>query len=136
MTLRSIEVLKEVDLILAEDTRVSGRLLKHYDIDKPLRPYHAHNEHKLVATITAVLTTGQTAALISDAGMPGISDPGYLLVRACIDAGIEVNCLPGASAFVPALVLSGLPAHRFYFEGFLPLKKRKRKADQVPFSIS
>ena len=126
MTFRAIEVLKEVDLILAEDTRTSGKLLKHYDIDSPLQSHHMHNEHKTVETLVAKLQAGSTLALISDAGTPAISDPGFLLTRACIENGIEVECLPGATAFVPALVNSGLPNDRFVFEGFLPIKKGRQ----------
>ncbi len=123
ITKRAITTLKGVDFVLAEDTRVSGRLLKHLEIEKPLRSYHNHNEHRTVKGIVSDLQNGQTAALISDAGTPGISDPGYLLVKACIDAQVEIQCLPGATAFVPAIVVSGLPSNRFHFEGFLPHKK-------------
>lgn len=126
LTFRAIEILKQVDFVVAEDTRVSGLLLKHLDISKPFRSYHVNNEHKVVSSIVEQLTTGQTAALITDAGTPGISDPGYLLIRACLDKEIEVQCLPGPTAFVPALVVSGLPAHHFYFEGFLPHKKGRK----------
>lgn len=127
MTLRSIEVLKKVDLILAEDTRVSGKLLKHYAIETPMRSHHMHNEHKSVNAIVANIQSGTEIALITDAGTPAISDPGFLLVRACVEANIEVSCLPGATAFVPALVNSGLPNDRFVFEGFLPPKKGRQK---------
>lgn len=127
ITLRSIEVLKKVDLILAEDTRVSGKLLKHYAIETPMRSHHMHNEHKSVNAIVANIQSGTEIALITDAGTPAISDPGFLLVRACVEANIEVSCLPGATAFVPALVNSGLPNDRFVFEGFLPPKKGRQK---------
>ncbi|MCK0178856.1 16S rRNA (cytidine(1402)-2'-O)-methyltransferase [Flavobacteriaceae bacterium S0862] len=126
ITLRAIEVLIEVDLILAEDTRTSGKLLKHFDIDTPLQSHHMHNEHKTVETIIQKLNSGMTIALISDAGTPAISDPGFLLTRACIENNIEVDCLPGATAFVPALVNSGLPNDKFVFEGFLPVKKGRQ----------
>ena len=126
MTLRAIRLLKEVDLILAEDTRNSKKLLNHFGIETPMRAYHAHNEHGVTAGIVAQLQSGQTMALITDAGTPGISDPGFLLVRACREAGLRVECLPGATAFVPALVASGLPADKFYFEGFLPHKKGRQ----------
>ncbi len=123
ITYRAIEILKSVDLILAEDTRTSSILLNHYGINKPLSPYHQHNEHKIVAHLTDQLAAGKTIALITDAGTPGISDPAFLLVRECVKNDIEVQCLPGATAFVPALVNSGLPINSFCFEGFLPLKK-------------
>ncbi|MDD2964252.1 MAG: 16S rRNA (cytidine(1402)-2'-O)-methyltransferase [Bacteroidales bacterium] len=124
ITLRALRVLKEdVDVILCEDTRTSGNLLKHYGIDKRVVAHHLHNEHKTVEHITAQIGAGQRTALVTDAGTPAISDPGFLLVRSCIEAGIEVETLPGATAFVPALVNSGLPADRFFFEGFLPHKK-------------
>ena len=126
MTLRGIDVLKEVDLILAEDTRTSGKLLKHFMIDTPLMSYHMHNEHKKLNSIVERLLSGETMALISDAGTPSISDPGFLLCRACVENDIEINCLPGATAFVPALVQSGLPTDRFVFEGFLPPKKGRQ----------
>lgn len=126
MTLRGIRVLKEADLILAEDTRKSGKLLKHFEIDTPMQSHHMHNEHKTVASLVARITGGETLALISDAGTPAISDPGFLLTRACIEAGVAVECLPGATAFVPALVNSGLPNDRFVFEGFLPVKKGRQ----------
>jgi 16S rRNA (cytidine1402-2'-O)-methyltransferase len=132
ITLRAIEILSQVDFVIAEDTRVSGHLLKHLEINKPLRSYHVNNEHRVVESITQQLISGQSAALITDAGTPGVSDPGYLLVRSCIDHDLEVQCLPGPTAFVPALVVSGLPAHRFYFEGFLPHKKgRKTRLDYL-----
>jgi len=126
ITLRALEVLKEVDVILAEDTRKSGILLKHYDIEKKLMSHHQHNEHRHVESIVQRIASGQATALISDAGTPAISDPGFLLVRECIKLGIEVECLPGATAFVPALVNSGLPCDRFVFEGFLPHKKGRQ----------
>ena len=123
ITLRALRVLKEVDLILAEDTRTSSVLLKHYDIHRPLQSYHKFNEHKAVEMLVERLKGGETMALVSDAGTPGISDPGFLLARECVRAGVEVQCLPGATAFVPALVASGLPCDKFVFEGFLPQKK-------------
>ncbi|MBU2526634.1 MAG: 16S rRNA (cytidine(1402)-2'-O)-methyltransferase [Bacteroidetes bacterium] len=126
MTLRAIRILKEVDLILAEDTRTSKVLLNHFEVQTPLQSYHMHNEHQLVERLVAKIMTGLSVALISDAGTPGISDPGFLLIRACLQAGIETECLPGATAFVPALVQSGLPCDRFVFEGFLPVKKGRQ----------
>jgi 16S rRNA (cytidine1402-2'-O)-methyltransferase len=123
LTFRSVEVLKGVDLILAEDTRTSSVLLNHYQVHKPITPYHQHNEHKIIDHLTDQLLEGKTMALMTDAGTPGISDPAFLLVRACIQKDIRVECLPGATAFVPALVNSGLPINRFCFEGFIPLKK-------------
>jgi 16S rRNA (cytidine1402-2'-O)-methyltransferase len=126
ITLRALEVLKEVDLILCEDTRTSQKLLQHYQINKPLTPYHQHNEHRVADHLVAQLQAGKKMALITDAGTPGISDPGFLLVRACIQQGVPVNCLPGATAFVPALINSGFSAQRFCFEGFLPLKKGRQ----------
>lgn len=126
MTLRAIRVLKEVDAILAEDTRTSGKLLKHFEIVTPMQSHHMHNEHKTVDTIIRRLQSGETFALISDAGTPAISDPGFLLTRACIHHEIDVECLPGATAFVPALVNSGLPNDKFVFEGFLPVKKGRQ----------
>lgn len=126
ITLRAIEILQQVDLILCEDTRTSSKLLNHYSIEKPLTPYHQHNEHKIVAHLTDQLLAGKTMALITDAGTPGISDPAFLLVRECIQKNIKVECLPGAVAFVPALVNSGIPTNRFVFEGFLPLKKGRQ----------
>ncbi|GGD80653.1 16S rRNA (cytidine(1402)-2'-O)-methyltransferase [Planktosalinus lacus] len=126
MTFRAIRVLKEVDLILAEDTRTSGKLLKHFEISTQMHSHHMHNEHKTVDNIVSQIKAGKTIALISDAGTPAISDPGFLLTRACIVAGIEVDCLPGATAFVPALVNSGLPNDKFVFEGFLPVKKGRQ----------
>ena len=126
ITLRAIRTLMEVDLILAEDTRTSGKLLKHYEINTPMQSHHMHNEHKTVDAIVEQLKHGKVIALISDAGTPAISDPGYLLSRACISNGVAVECLPGATAFVPALVNSGLPNDRFVFEGFLPAKKGRQ----------
>ncbi|MBX2826731.1 MAG: 16S rRNA (cytidine(1402)-2'-O)-methyltransferase [Flavobacteriaceae bacterium] len=131
MTFRAIEVLKEADIILAEDTRTSGKLLKHFDIATPMHSHHMHNEHKTVAGIVERIKAGETVALISDAGTPAISDPGFLLTRACVEEGIEVDCLPGATAFVPALVNSGLPNDRFVFEGFLPVKKGRQTRLQL-----
>ena len=126
ITFRAIRVLKEVDLILAEDTRNSGKLLKHFEIDTHMQSHHMHNEHKTVEGIVRQIQNGKNVALISDAGTPAISDPGFLLTRACVEAGIEVDCLPGATAFVPALVNSGLPNDKFVFEGFLPVKKGRQ----------
>ena len=126
MTLRAIRVLKEADLILAEDTRTSSVLLKHYEISARLESHHKFNEHEKVESVKERILAGKTVALISDAGTPGISDPGFLLVRTCVEAGIEVETLPGATAFVPALVNSGFPCDRFCFEGFLPVKKGRQ----------
>jgi 16S rRNA (cytidine1402-2'-O)-methyltransferase len=126
ITLRALQILKQVDLILAEDTRTSGVLLKHHMITKPLQSFHNFNEHKIVAALIGRMEKGETMALISDAGTPGISDPGFLITRACVQAGLQIECLPGATAFVPALVKSGLPSDRFVFEGFLPLKKGRQ----------
>ncbi len=126
ITLRALEVLKEVDLILAEDTRTTSHLLNHYNITKPLSPYHQHNEHKVLQHLVNQLLEGKKMAVVTDAGTPGISDPAFLLVRECIKVGIPVECLPGATAFVPALVNSGIPTNRFCFEGFLPLKKGRQ----------
>jgi 16S rRNA (cytidine1402-2'-O)-methyltransferase len=126
ITLRSLEVLNLVDLILCEDTRTSSKLLQHYNIQKPLTPYHQHNEHKIVSHLADQLEAGKIMALITDAGTPGISDPAFLLVRECIKRNIRVECLPGAAAFVPALVNSGLPTNRFVFEGFIPIKKGRQ----------
>ncbi|WP_372793940.1 16S rRNA (cytidine(1402)-2'-O)-methyltransferase [Lutibacter sp.] len=126
ITLRAIRVLKEVDLILAEDTRTSGKLLKHFEIATHMQSHHMHNEHRMVERIVERIKNGETVALISDAGTPAISDPGFLLTRACIESGIEIECLPGATAFVPALVNSGLPNDKFIFEGFLPVKKGRQ----------
>lgn len=126
ISLRAIRILKEVDLILAEDTRTSGKLLKHYGIETPMQSHHMHNEHKMVDQIIKRLLNGAVIALISDAGTPAISDPGFLITRACVQNNIPIECLPGATAFVPALVNSGLPNDRFVFEGFLPLKKGRQ----------
>ena len=126
ITYRAIAVLKDVDLILVEDTRTSGKLLKHFEITTPMQSHHMHNEHKMVEGLVEKLKSGLTIALISDAGTPAISDPGFLLVRACVEHHIEVECLPGATAFVPALVNSGLPNDKFVFEGFLPVKKGRQ----------
>ncbi|MDQ5929579.1 MAG: rRNA (cytidine1402-2-O)-methyltransferase [Bacteroidota bacterium] len=126
MTLRAIRILKEADLILAEDTRTSGKLLKHFEINTHMHSHHMHNEHKTIENLLARLKAGETIALISDAGTPAISDPGFLLTRACVENGVAVECLPGATAFVPALVNSGLPNDRFIFEGFLPEKKGRQ----------
>lgn len=123
ITLRAIRMLEEVDLILAEDTRTSAKLLRHYSISTHIQSHHKYNEHKTLESIVAKIASGLKVALISDAGTPGISDPGFLIVRACVDQGIEVECLPGATAFIPALINSGLSCDRFYFEGFLPPKK-------------
>ena len=128
ITYRAVEILKSVDLILAEDTRTSSVLLQHYQIQKPITPYHQHNEHKIVQHLVEQLQTGKTMALLTDAGTPGISDPAFLLVRECVKNNIKVECLPGATAFVPALVNSGLPINSFCFEGFLPLKKGRQTA--------
>ena len=130
ITLRALTVLKDADLILAEDTRTSGKLIKHYDINTPMRSYHMHNEHRTLESWLEKIRQGNTIALISDAGTPGISDPGFLISRACIKDGLEVECLPGPTAFIPALICSGLPCDRFVFEGFLPVKKgRKTRLD-------
>ncbi len=126
ITLRALKILKEVDLILAEDTRTSGKLLKHFEITTHMYSHHMHNEHKTVNNIVQRLKNGESIALISDAGTPAISDPGFLLTRACIENEIEIECLPGATAFVPALVNSGLPNDKFVFEGFLPVKKGRQ----------
>ena len=126
MTFRAIRILKEANLILAEDTRTSGKLMKHFEIGTHMHSHHMHNEHKTIENIIARLKSGETIALISDAGTPAISDPGFLLTRACVENKIEVDCLPGATAFVPALVNSGLPNDKFVFEGFLPDKKGKQ----------
>lgn len=126
ITIRAIHVLKTVDVILAEDTRTSGKLLKRYDISKPLQSYHIHNEHKAVTNLVERMIKGERMALISDAGTPAISDPGFLLVRECLRQQVGVECLPGATAFVPALVKSGLPSDKFVFEGFLPHKKGRK----------
>jgi len=126
ITLRALRILKEVDIILAEDTRTSSKLLRHYEIDKKVLAHHQFNEHKTTESLVRQISGGTTMALISDAGTPGISDPGFLLTRACLQAGIAVECLPGPTAFVPALVNSGLPSDRFLFEGFLPHKKGRQ----------
>ena len=126
ITFRSIRILNEVDLILAEDTRTSGKLLKHFDIKPPMQSFHMHNEHKVLDKMVDKLKLGIKIALISDAGTPGISDPGFLLVRACVEEGIETECLPGATALIPAIVQSGFPTDRFIFEGFLPQKKGRQ----------
>ncbi|MBS1772849.1 MAG: 16S rRNA (cytidine(1402)-2'-O)-methyltransferase [Bacteroidetes bacterium] len=126
ITYRAVEVLKNADVILCEDTRTSYILLQHYGIQKPLTPYHQHNEHKILAHLVEQMQAGKTFALITDAGTPGISDPGFLLVRECVRNNIPVECMPGATAFVPALVQSGIPSNRFVFEGFLPLKKGRQ----------
>ena len=132
ITLRAIRLLKEVDLILAEDTRVSIKLLKHFEIGTPLQSFHMHNEHKKVEKVVEQLKNGKTVALISDAGTPGISDPGFLLVREALKEGVEVQCLPGPTALIPALVQSGIPCERFVFEGFLPPKKgRQTRLEQM-----
>lgn len=127
ITLRALRLLKEVDFILAEDTRQTNKLLKHYEIKKPLRPFHKFNEHKTVGHVVEALQKGQNAALVSDAGTPAISDPGYLVVKEAVKNQVTIECLPGATAFVPALVLSGLPNNKFCFEGFLPQKKGRQK---------
>lgn len=132
ITLRTLEVLKQADAILCEDTRTSGNLLKHYQIQKPLYAYHQHNEHRVLEQLVTQLQSGKTFALLTDAGTPGISDPGFLLLRECVKNDIPVECLPGATAFVPALVQSAIPTNSFVFEGFLPLKKgRKTKLEQL-----
>jgi len=132
ITLRAIEVLQTVDVILCEDTRTSSKLLHHYNIQKPLSPYHQHNEHKIATHLVDQMKAGKTFALITDAGTPAISDPAFLLVRECVANDVKVECLPGATAFVPALVNSGLPTNSFVFEGFLPLKKgRQTKLKQL-----
>lgn len=126
ITLRALRILKEVDVVLAEDTRTSKKLFQHYDISTPLRSHHAHNENQVAAKVVEEILAGATIALISDAGTPGISDPGFSLIRACVEAEIKIECLPGATAIIPALVASGLPCNRFYFEGFLPHKKGRQ----------
>jgi len=126
ITLRALDVLKDVDLILAEDTRTSSHLLNHYQVTKPISPYHQHNEHKVLQHLIDQLAAGKKMALLTDAGTPGISDPAFLLIRECIKNDIRIECLPGATAFVPALVNSGIPTNRFVFEGFLPLKKGRQ----------
>ncbi len=132
MTFRSVKVLKEVDTIMAEDTRTSGKLLKHYEVQTKMQSHHTFNEHKSTEHLVDRMKGGEVIALITDAGTPGISDPGYLLVRACINSGLKVECLPGATAFVPAVVKSGIPSDRFIFEGFLPHKKgKKTKLEEI-----
>ncbi len=126
ITLRALDVLRSVDVILAEDTRTSGVLLKHYAISKPLQAFHSFNEHKVLEAVIARMKKGEVMALVSDAGTPGISDPGFLLARACVHEGLNIECLPGPTAFVPALIKSGLPSDRFVFEGFLPQKKGRQ----------
>lgn len=126
ITLKALEILKNVDLILAEDTRTTSHLLNHYEIKIPISPYHQHNEHKVLQHLVEQLAAGKKIALVTDAGTPGISDPAYLLIRECIKNDIKTECLPGATAFVPALVNSGIPSNRFVFEGFLPLKKGRQ----------
>jgi len=126
ITLRAIEILKEVDLILAEDTRTTSFLLNHYQITKQLSPFHQHNEHKVLQHLVSQLLEGKKMAIVTDAGTPAISDPAFLLVRECIKVGVKVECLPGATAFIPALINSGIPTNRFCFEGFLPLKKGRQ----------
>jgi 16S rRNA (cytidine1402-2'-O)-methyltransferase len=126
ITLRALEVLKEVDVILAEDTRTTSHLLNHYQINKPLSPYHQHNEHQILKHLVNQLLEGKKMAIVTDAGTPGISDPAFLLIRECIKTGIKVECLPGGTAFVPALINSGIPTNRFCFEGFLPVKKGRQ----------
>ncbi len=126
ITLRALDTLKNVDVVLTEDTRISGFLLKHYSITKPLQSFHNFNEHKILQSLVERMKNGETMALVSDAGTPGISDPGFLIARACLKAGLKIECLPGATAFVPALLKSGLAADRFVFEGFLPHKKGRQ----------
>ena len=126
ITLRALEILKSVDLVLAEDTRTTANLLNHYQVTKPISPYHQHNEHKVLHHLVEQLQAGKTMAVVTDAGTPGISDPAFLLVRECIRSGVKVECLPGPTAFVPALINSGLPANRFVFEGFIPQKKGRQ----------
>ena len=130
MTIRAVKVLQEVDLILAEDTRTSSKLLNHFNIQKKLIAHHKFNEHKTVDSVSSRIEAGENIALISDAGTPGISDPGFLLTRKCVELGLEIECLPGATALIPALVNSGLPSDRFCFEGFLPQKKGRQKKIQ------
>ena len=138
-TLRALRILKEVDVILAEDTRTSSKLLRHYDIDKKVFAHHQFNEHKTVDLLVSRMAAGETFAMITDAGTPAISDPGFLLIRACVQAGVAIECLPGATAFVPALVNSGLPCDKFLFEGFLPHKKgrvtRFKALAELPYTI-
>jgi 16S rRNA (cytidine1402-2'-O)-methyltransferase len=134
ITLRSLRLLSEVDLILAEDTRTSGKLLSHYEITTPMQSFHSHNEHKKVGQIVDQLIEGKDIALISDAGTPGISDPGFLLSRACMESDVKITCLPGPTALIPAIVMSGLPCDKFFFEGFLPQKKGKKT--RIEFLLS
>ena len=131
ITLRAIRILKEADMILAEDTRTSSKLLKHFEIENNLVSHHKFNEHKTIESVTNQILSGKSVALISDAGTPGISDPGFLLVRLCVEKEITVECLPGASALIPAIVVSGLPSDKFVFEGFLPVKKGRQKQLQI-----
>jgi len=126
ITLRALRILKEVDVVLAEDTRTTGRLFKHYEIETPLRSYHAHNEHGVTPGLVEQLAGGTTMALVTDAGSPGISDPGFFLIRAAVEKGVKVEALPGATAIIPAITATGLPCNRFYFEGFLPHKKGRQ----------
>lgn len=126
ITLRALRILKEVDVVLAEDTRTTGRLFKHYEIETPLRSYHAHNEHGVTAGLVDQLTGGTTMALVTDAGSPGISDPGFFLIRAAVEKEVKIEALPGATAIIPAITATGLPCNRFYFEGFLPHKKGRQ----------
>ena len=135
ITLRALSILRSVDLVLAEDTRTSGKLLAHYQIEKPFRSYHAHNEHGVTPQLVEQMQHGATMALITDAGTPGISDPGFLLIRACVENDIRVDCLPGPTAFVPALVSSGIPCDRFHYEGFLPHKKGRQTRLQYLASL-
>ncbi len=139
ITYRAINVLKEVSVVLAEDTRISGKLLKHYNIETPMISYHQHNEHAVAEKIAERIATGESMALVTDAGTPAISDPGFYLVRECLSKGIEIECLPGATAFIPALVNSGLPNDKFFFEGFLPHKKgrqtRLKFLAELPYTI-
>ncbi len=136
ITLRSIRILSEVELILAEDTRVTKKLLNKYEISTPLESFHSHNEHQKLDSVVAQLKEGKNIALVSDAGTPGISDPGFLLVRACVSNQIELSCLPGAVALIPAIVMSGIPCDKFYFEGFLPHKKGKQSRIQFLLALS
>jgi len=135
ITLRAVRILSEVDVILAEDTRTSGKLLKHHEIKTPLQSFHAHNEHGKLDYVMQQLTEGKNMALISDAGTPGISDPGFLLTRSCVTNGIQISCLPGPTAVIPAIVMSGLPCDRFFFEGFLPHKKGKKTRIEYLLSL-
>ncbi len=135
ITLRALRILSEVDLVLAEDTRTSGKLLSHYEIKTHMQSFHTHNEHKKIDYVIEQLQGGKKIALISDAGTPGISDPGFLLSRACMEAGVKLTCLPGATALIPALVMSGLPCDKFFFEGFLPQKKGKKTRIEYLLSL-